>query len=75
MKYSLGVGSLDKSGKQAPWTNYGLCVGLWTPGEDIFSTSVAVYNVQTGVDYATSSGTSFSAPMISGIIALGFNKY
>ncbi len=75
VKYSLGVGSLDKSGKQAPWTNYGLCVGLWTPGEDIFSTSVAVYNVQTGVDYATSSGTSFSAPMISGIIALGFNKY
>jgi len=27
------------------------------------------------VDYDTDSGTSFSAPMIAGIIALGFNQF
>ena len=29
----------------------------------------------SGVDYDTASGTSFSAPMIAGVIALGYNKY
>lgn len=27
------------------------------------------------MDYDTSSGTSFSAPMIAGIVALGYNKF
>ncbi|MCB9807574.1 S8 family serine peptidase [Candidatus Peribacteria bacterium] len=46
-----------------------------TPGENIFSTSISVFNKEYGVDYDTDSGTSFSAPMISGIIALGYNQF
>lgn len=45
------------------------------PGENIFSTSVGVFNKDAGTDYETASGTSFSAPMIAGVIALGYNKF
>ena len=74
-KYSIGVESLDQKWIRARWSNYGVCVAFAAPGEDIFSTSVGVFNKDVGTDYETSSGTSFSAPMIAGIIALGYNKY
>lgn len=73
--YSIGVGSLNVSGARARWSNYGSCVSFFAPGENIFSTSIAVFNKEYGVDYDTDSGTSFSAPMIAGIIALGFNQF
>lgn len=50
-------------------------MSFFTPGEGIFSTSIAVFNKEYGVDYDTDSGTSFSAPMIAGIIALGYNQF
>lgn len=74
-KYSIGVGSLTQSGIPARWSNYGSCVSIFAPGENIFSTSVAVFNKEYGVDYYTDSGTSFSAPMVAGIVALGFNQF
>ncbi len=74
-KYSIGVGSLDFSWARARWSNYGSCVSFFAPGENIFSTSIAVFNKEYWVDYDTDSGTSFSAPMIAGIIALGFNQF
>lgn len=73
--YSLGVESLDKRWARAPWSNYGACVSFSAPGEAIFSTSVSVFNKENGVDYRTDSGTSFSAPMIAGIVALWYNQY
>lgn len=73
--YSIGVESLDKRWARAPWSNYGACISFSAPGESIFSTSVSVFNKENGVDYRTDSGTSFSAPMIAGIIALWFNQY
>ncbi len=45
------------------------------PGEDIVSTSIPAYNSNFGSHYNVQSGTSFSAPIISGIVALGYNKY
>lgn len=73
--YSIGVWSLTQLWLQAQWSNYGSCVSLFAPGENIFSTSIAVFNKEYWVDYDTDSGTSFSAPMISGIVALGFNQF
>lgn len=73
--YSIGVWSLNRLWDRARWSNYGSCISIFAPGENIFSTSVAVFNKEYGVDYDTDSGTSFSAPMISGIIALGFNEF
>lgn len=73
--YSIGVGSLNISGARARWSNYGSCVSFFAPGENIFSTSIAVFNKEYWVDYDTDSGTSFSAPMIAGVVALGFNQF
>jgi len=42
--YSIGVGSLNISGARARWSNYGSCVSFFAPGENIFSTSIAVFN-------------------------------
>lgn len=74
-KYSIGVESLDQKWTRARWSNYGTCIAFAAPGENIFSTSVWVFNKDAGTDYETASGTSFSAPMIAGIIALGYNKF
>ncbi len=74
-RYSIGIESLNQKWIRARWSNYGVCIAFGAPGEDIFSTSVGVFNKNAGTDYGTSSGTSFSAPMIAGIVALGFNKY
>lgn len=74
-KYSIGVESLDQKWVRSRWSNYGACVSFSAPGENIFSTSVSVFNKEAGVDYDTDSGTSFAAPMIAGIIALWYNKY
>ncbi len=74
-KYSIGVGSLSISWNRARWSNYGSCVNFFAPGENIFSTSIALFNKEYWVDYDTDSGTSFSAPMIAGIVALGFNQF
>lgn len=73
--YSIGIGALNQQWIMARWTNYGHCVNFYVPGENIFSTSVSIFNEQYGVDYNTDSGTSFSAPMVSGIIALGYNQF
>jgi subtilisin family serine protease len=74
-KYSIGVGSLNISWARARWSNYGSCISFFSPGENIFSTSIAVFNKEYWVDYDTDSGTSFSAPMIAGIVALWFNEF
>lgn len=73
--YSIGVESLDQKWVRARWSNYGSCVSFGAPWENIFSTSISVFNKEYGVDYDTESGTSFSAPMIAGIVALGYNQY
>lgn len=74
-KYSLWVEALDQKWVRARWSNYGDCIAFSAPGENIFSTSVSIFNKTSWVDYDTASGTSFSAPMIAGVIALGYNKY
>lgn len=73
--YSIGVDSLDQKWSRAPWSNYGSCISFSAPWENIFSTSVSIFNKENGVDYRTDTGTSFSAPMIAGIVALWFNQF
>jgi thermitase len=57
------VGATDSLDARAPWSNYGLPTDLVAPGVDIFTTYV-------GDTYANGSGTSFSAPIVSGAAAL-----
>ena len=64
LNYVIGVGSTSNSDTQSTFSNYGSQV-VWVaaPGEGVMST----YPFST---YATSSGTSFSAPLVSGTAAL-----
>ncbi|USN55864.1 MAG: S8 family serine peptidase [Candidatus Peribacteria bacterium] len=54
------------------WSNYGACVDLYTYGEHVITASV-----QSSSDnrYLVADGTSFSAPIVAGVIALGYNIY
>lgn len=71
--YVLGVGATDKSNKVAYWSAYGKCVDVFAPGEEIISTTVAAES--GGYGYESSDGTSFSAPIVSGVAALIKSKY
>lgn len=62
----LGVGAINIFAQKAPWSNFGPCVDLYAPGESILSTAVSAFD---GSEYAIDSGTSFSAPIVTGVAA------
>ncbi|MEX2392173.1 MAG: S8 family serine peptidase [Dehalococcoidia bacterium] len=55
-------------GSYAVASNIGTAVDISAPGVDIMSTGGS--QTQSGAKYATDSGTSYSAPMVSGVAAL-----
>jgi len=59
----MGVASTDYMDQRSSFSNYGSVVWVAAPGEEI----IATYPFGT---YAASSGTSFSAPFVSGVAAL-----
>jgi len=68
----LGVSGVDSEGVYLNWANYGKCVDVVAPASDIFSTSIPD---SSDSFYSTKSGTSFSAPIVSGLAALIKSKY
>jgi subtilisin family serine protease len=65
----IAVGALDADGDPAEFTNFGPWVRACTHGVDVVS---AFFNSAPGtniVDWATWSGTSFAAPIVTGMIA------
>lgn len=76
--YIVAVGGTNKTDKRWTWrkffrgggSNYGAFVDISAPGLDL--TSTAVYSVTNpqAVKYRTGSGTSYSAPIVSGVAAL-----
>ena len=57
------VGSLGLDGAIASFSNYGSCVDVYVPGQNVVGA-----DGNTG-GYTTGSGTSFSAPLVAGYIA------
>jgi len=51
------------------WSNYGGCAQISAPGENIITTAPPNYS-NFDVEYDIGDGTSFSAPIISGVAAL-----
>lgn len=74
-EYSLWVGAYDVSWYRTLWTNYNDCIMFFAPWVDIISTSIPIFNEKFGTNYNIEDGTSFSAPMVTGVIALGYNQY
>lgn len=60
---TIAVGATDSTGRLAAFSNHGSKIDLVSPGVNILSLS-------TFMDYGEFSGTSFSAPIVSGILAL-----
>ncbi|GAA2490254.1 S8 family serine peptidase [Terrabacter carboxydivorans] len=65
---AVAVGATDTSGGLTDFSSYGPWVDVTAPGWGILSTTVAD---ATGNDnYAYGDGTSFSAPIVAGVVAL-----
>ena len=59
----IGVGATDSDGNRAAFSHYNASVFVMAPGKAVKSTAV------TGKGGTQASGTSFSAPIVSGVIA------
>jgi subtilisin family serine protease len=62
----LLVGATDSGNRRASWSNYGTPIDLVAPGVELLTT-------YPGAGYAYGSGTSFSAPLVSGVAALVYS--
>ncbi|MGR5865583.1 S8 family peptidase [Bacillus cereus] len=69
--FVLGVSATDSANQLSVFSNWGINVGITAPGTDILST---IPTYLPGVDdknaYFVLSGTSFSAPFVSGVAAM-----
>ncbi len=63
---TISVGASTNSDAESSFSNYGLCVDIFSPGFDITS-AFPYLNGETNT-YAVQSGTSMAAPFISGAI-------
>lgn len=68
--YTIAVGSIDKDGGYSYYSTPGAAVLISAPGRTIYTTDDTGSAGYLSGDYATVSGTSFSAPATSGVIAL-----
>lgn len=67
---TIAVGALDQAGRPTSFTTPGATVLVSAPGQSIATTDGMGANGAVSGDYALGTGTSFSAPIVSGIIAL-----
>jgi subtilisin family serine protease len=66
-EHVIGVGATDNQDKKASFSNYGAGIDIVAPGVRVFGT--VPHN-----HYSDWSGTSMSAPVVSGIVALMLSK-
>ncbi len=65
LNHVLSVGATSSTDVPAGFSGYGVSVDVWAPGVNIATTQLGGNYVSNGV-----SGTSFSAPIVSGVAAL-----
>ena len=68
----IAVAALDSNDKKAAFSDYGTkCIDMSAPGVDLYSTQTIDPGNGLNVAYGSGwSGTSFSAPLVSGVAAL-----
>ncbi len=64
----ITVGSVGLDSKQSEFSNWGEEITIWAPGERIFSTGKT--NKYNKENVNKESGTSFSAPFVTGTVAI-----
>jgi len=62
---AITVGAFDPDRQKSWYSNWGSCVDLWAPGDDIYSSLAST----SDDSYGMLSGTSMATPLISGIVA------
>ncbi|HET7705643.1 MAG TPA: S8 family peptidase [Thermoanaerobaculia bacterium] len=67
---AVTVGASTADDQRASFSNYGGCIDIFAPGEDILSDWVG-----SATATAVSSGTSSAAPFATGVAALWLEKY
>jgi subtilisin-like proprotein convertase family protein len=69
--YAIAVGAVDSAGKYAPFSCAGPNLLVTAPGDEVISTDRTPPDGYEDTSYFhTDSGTSYSSPMVSGVIAL-----
>jgi len=61
----ITVASINNEDFKSPSSNYGSCVDIFAPGENIMAASISGDNA-----FATMSGTSMASPFVAGVVAL-----
>ncbi|VCU53274.1 Thermophilic serine proteinase [Thermus thermophilus] len=64
----IAVGAVKVDGSRAGFSNTGQTLDLVAPGDPVFTTSL-------GGGYGWLRGTSFSSPIVAGVVALYMSKY
>jgi len=69
-QYTIAVGALESDGSVANFSNPGAALLVSAPGLNVYTTDRPGSLGYSGGDFVSASGTSFSAPVVSGVIAL-----
>jgi hypothetical protein len=69
---AIVVGASNESNERASFSNFGNCVDIFAPGTNIYAASIPKKSTE---GYSYVSGTSLSAPFVSGIIALRLQQF
>jgi subtilisin family serine protease len=68
LPWVIGVGATDEDNKKAPYSNYGDNIDILAPGGKV-NGGIYTLNYYNGV-YGYFNGTSASAPIVAGVVAL-----
>lgn len=69
----FGVGAVTMDSLLTEWSNYGACIDIYALGKNVYSTTVPTYSGGALYDFA--NGTSFSAPVVTGVMAYVKSTY
>ena len=67
-KNVITVGAMDKDGQLASFSNYGHAIDVVAPGVEVYADGTP-YGMPEDVQMRVVNGTSFAAPIVSGLIA------
>lgn len=68
----ISVGSTNKENKLSSYSTFGPSVDLVAPGEAVYA---PLYDMEKGSTFYSMSGTSMSAPVVTGVASLLLSKY